>query len=57
LDGYEDVLSTMVGLVGVTLGRTPLPKVGVGAGNLAGRFVELGCVVWGWMSRRTWLSR
>lgn len=45
-DGYENVLATVVALADVTPGTTVL-DLGTGTGNLAARFVEQGCVVWG----------
>jgi putative AdoMet-dependent methyltransferase len=45
-DGYKDVLATVVALADVTHGTTVL-DLGTGTGNLAARFVEQGCVVWG----------
>lgn len=45
-DGYEDVLAGLVAWAGVRPGVTVL-DLGTGTGNLAGRFADQGCAVWG----------
>ncbi len=45
-DGYELVLNEIVWLADVRSGMAVL-DVGIGTGNLAMRFAELGCEVWG----------
>jgi putative AdoMet-dependent methyltransferase len=46
LEGYEQVLDQVVEAADVTAGMTVL-DLGTGTGNLAARFVDLGCQVWG----------
>lgn len=45
-DGYDDVLSALVTLAKPEPGMMVL-DLGIGTGNLAGRFVSQGCTVWG----------
>ena len=45
-DGYEQVLDTVVNLAAARPGARVL-DLGTGTGNLAERFVALGCEVWG----------
>ena len=45
-EGYDDVLETVVRAAGVQPGQRLL-DLGIGTGNLAQRFLALGCVVWG----------
>ena len=45
-DGYDDVLETVVRAAGARPGMRVL-DLGIGTGNLAWRFVALGCAVWG----------
>ena len=45
-DGYEQVLDQVVRTARVQPGTTVL-DLGIGTGNLAARFVRLGCDVWG----------
>jgi len=45
-DGYEQVLDEVVRTACAQPGMTVL-DLGIGTGNLAARFVRLGCDVWG----------
>jgi len=45
-DGYERILDEVVALAGVRPGMRIL-DLGIGTGNLAQRFVQQGCEVWG----------
>jgi len=45
-DGYNDVLSFLVMLAEPEPGMMVL-DLGIGTGNLAGRFVSQGCIIWG----------
>ena len=45
-DGYEDVLDEVFRRADVQAGMLVL-DLGVGTGNLAAKFVDIGCVVWG----------
>lgn len=45
-DGYEQVLDEVVRLAGVKP-STRILDLGIGTGNLAARFVQRGCAVWG----------
>ena len=45
-DGYEQVLDEVVGTARAQPDMTVL-DLGIGTGNLAARFVRLGCDVWG----------
>jgi len=45
-EGYDEVLETVVRLADARPGMRVL-DLGIGTGNLAQRFVALGCVVWG----------
>jgi len=45
-DGYDQVLEEVVGLAEVTPHMQVL-DLGIGTGNLAVRFIEAGCAVWG----------
>jgi cyclopropane fatty-acyl-phospholipid synthase-like methyltransferase len=45
-EGYGDVLETVVHAAQVRPGMRVL-DLGIGTGNLAGRFIALGCAVWG----------
>jgi putative AdoMet-dependent methyltransferase len=44
--GYEQILDEVVKLSGIRQGMQVL-ELGIGTGNLAMRFIQAGCVVWG----------
>jgi len=45
-DGYEEVLDRVTAAASAQAGMTIL-ELGIGTGNLAARFIEQGCSVWG----------